>query len=134
MHEWALAEAVIKTTLGKIREENIKRILEIRITVGELQQIDLDIFKFSLKELSKGTPLENANFKISIERAVFKCLNCGFKWEFSPSHLKEHEAEAIHFIPELAHSFVKCPNCNSVDFEVIKGRGVWIEGIILERK
>ena len=42
-------------------------------------------------------------------------------------------AEAIHFVPELAHAFMRCPDCGSPDFEVAAGRGVAISGIEGER-
>ena len=32
-------------------------------------------------------------------------------------------------VPELAHIFVKCPRCKSPDFEVVKGRSIWIESV-----
>ncbi len=37
--------------------------------------------------------------------------------------------ESIHFIPEVAHTYIKCPKCGSPDFEIIKGRGIWLEKI-----
>ena len=43
--------------------------------------------------------------------------------------LSEEQSEAIHFIPEVAHVYIRCPECESPDFEFVKGRGVWIESI-----
>ncbi len=43
--------------------------------------------------------------------------------------LDGEQLESIHFIPELAHAFMACPGCDSPDFEVIQGRGVWIEAV-----
>ena len=40
-----------------------------------------------------------------------------------------NEREAIHFVPESAHAFLRCPACKSPDFEISKGRGVWVERI-----
>jgi hydrogenase nickel incorporation protein HypA/HybF len=42
----------------------------------------------------------------------------------------ENVQENIHFIPEVAHVYVKCPRCESPDFEVLKGRGVWINKVM----
>jgi hydrogenase nickel incorporation protein HypA/HybF len=42
------------------------------------------------------------------------------------------EAEAVHFIPELAHAFLQCPSCGSPDFEMLAGRGVSIGSIEAE--
>ena len=41
----------------------------------------------------------------------------------------EDVREAIHFVPEIAHTYIKCPKCGSPDFEVVQGRGVWLESI-----
>jgi hydrogenase nickel incorporation protein HypA/HybF len=43
--------------------------------------------------------------------------------------VSEDTAEAIHFVPEVAHTYIKCPSCGSPDFEIVEGRGVWLENI-----
>jgi hydrogenase nickel incorporation protein HypA/HybF len=43
--------------------------------------------------------------------------------------LSSEVAEAIHFIPEIAHTYMRCPRCHSPDFEVIAGRGVWVAAL-----
>jgi len=48
---------------------------------------------------------------------------------FKKKELNEDASEAIHFIPEIAHTYIKCPKCRSPDFEVLQGRGVWLESI-----
>jgi hydrogenase nickel incorporation protein HypA/HybF len=42
------------------------------------------------------------------------------------------EREAVHFLPEAAHAYLRCPRCGSVDFDVAAGRGVSIVSIELE--
>jgi len=56
---------------------------------------------------------------------------CGHQWSYSDStkRLDEEEAEFIHFIPEVAHAYLRCPKCKSPDFEITKGRGVWVSSI-----
>ena len=34
------------------------------------------------------------------------------------------------FLPEMAHTYLKCPKCKSPDFDIIAGRGVYIKNII----
>ncbi len=128
MHEWALAEAVIRTALALLEREKAKEILEVEVLIGELQQVDIDIFEMALNELKKETPMEKALITIKKEPARFKCRSCGTEWSLSEveDELSEEEVESIHFIPELAHAFIKCPNCGSPDFDVVQGRGVWI--------
>ena len=59
MHEWALAEAVIATVIEYSRKEGLEEVTKIKIKIGELQQIETEIFEFALNELTKaqGTSL-----------------------------------------------------------------------------
>ena len=44
----------------------------------------------------------------------------------------EQEREAIHFLPESAHAYLRCPGCGGPDFVLAAGRGVSIEAVELE--
>lgn len=128
MHEWALAEAVNSAAVEVGEKEGLKEITELNIRIGELQQIDPETFEFALSSL-RAPMLKNAKFNLKSVKAELKCRACEHKWDFSPEDLGKDASESIHFIPEVAHAYVKCPKCGSPDFEVTVGRGVWIESI-----
>ena len=75
--------------------------------------------------------LADASFELRAADAVFSCRVCAneFGLEDGLGKLAHDEREAIHFLPELAHTFLSCPSCDSSDFSVTSGRGVWIERI-----
>lgn len=133
MHEWALAESVLTAALDAAKKENLKTIKEITIQIGELQQIERDIFEFALEEIMKGQKglLKQTTIQIRTEDSNFVCNNCHHRWTFSSmkKKLKEEEGEAIHFIPEVALVHARCPKCGSPDFEISSGRGVSILSI-----
>ena len=133
MHEWALAEAVVSTALKVAEEEGLKEIVKVKVKLGELQQIDLEIFEYALKEISQPQrqAIRNAKIELEIEEAILKCRVCGREWSFSEAMkwLSEEEAESIHFLPEVAHVYIRCPECDSPDFECVKGRGLQIDSI-----
>jgi hydrogenase nickel incorporation protein HypA/HybF len=128
MHEWALAEAVVAAASEVAEKEHFKKVAEVRIKVGELQQVDSEIFRFALDQL-KTVKFKKAKFTVEPAKAVLQCRFCNNKWFFSKEKLDPNMAEAIHFVPEIAHTYVKCPRCGSPDFEVVEGRGVWLESI-----
>ena len=128
MHEWALAEAVIRTASQIAEREGLIEVTEVNVRLGEIQQVDLEVFKFALSQL-KTQELKKARFNIRRAEARFRCRACGCEWLFSADELDEEAREAVHFIPEAAHTFVRCPECGSRDFEFTSGRGVWIESI-----
>ena len=133
MHEWALAEAVVSAVSDMAEKEGFKTVSAINLKLGELQQIDPIIFKFALSQLVSGK-LKETQVNVTKTRARLKCRACGHKWPFSKNGLDESTKEAIHFVPEIAHAYVRCPLCSSPDFEVERGRGVWIQSVKGEKK
>ena len=123
-----MAEAVISAAFQIAEEEGLKNISEVNIGLGEFQQLELDIFRFALSQL-KTSIFRNAVFNIEVTGAQLKCKACGFIWSFKETKLDEETMEAIHFVPEVAHAYIKCLKCRSPDFEIISGRGVQIESI-----
>jgi len=133
MHEWALAESVVLTAEKFAKEQGFSEIKKITIKLGDLQQIDKNIFRFAIKEMfgTQRLLLKNAKIKFQSEKAFLKCRKCGNAWTFARNvkKLKASNLEAIHFVPEAAHAYMHCSRCNSADFEIVQGRGVWLDSI-----
>ena len=132
MHEWALAEAVISTVQRLYEENGGRRILAVKVLIGELQRIEMDVFSMGLQNLLSGHPFTAEVFHFETEKAAFRCQACEHEWllEKHPE-LGEEEMEAIHFLPEAAHVYMRCPSCGSPDFSLEKGRGVTIQSVDL---
>jgi hydrogenase nickel incorporation protein HypA/HybF len=128
MHEWALADAILVSANEIAEKEKLKEIKEVTIKVGELQQVEPDILRFALSQM-KTEIFKNAKFHILKAKSTLKCRVCGTAWQFNLKKIDKNTAEAIHFVPEAVHSYVKCPDCGSPDFEIVSGRGVWLENI-----
>jgi hydrogenase nickel incorporation protein HypA/HybF len=129
MHEWALAEAIILSVVEEAKKSR-KNVFNVEVIVGELQSVDLEVFKFALNELKTLAEQEQGvlikSLKIYRERAKFRCNRCGFEWELSNEKLSEDAKEAVHFVPEVIHTYLQCPRCKSHDFEIVSGRGVYM--------
>lgn len=123
-----MAEAVVAAASEVAEKEGMKKVTTVQIRVGELQQIEREIFEFALTELAKQR-FKDAKFTIKTAKAELKCRACGAKWHFRKNEVSEEVREAIHFVPEIAHAHIKCPKCGSPDFEITAGRGVWLERV-----
>ncbi|MFP3951983.1 MAG: hydrogenase nickel incorporation protein HypA [Candidatus Bathyarchaeia archaeon] len=128
MHEWALAEGIISTAQRLAEEEDLEEITEVNVAIGELQQVEHDIIEFALDQLRMEL-MKKTEFNLKSIPAKFRCRRCGEEWSFSSKGMNEEVSEAIHFVPEMAHVYIKCPGCGSPDFEVLEGRGMWLESI-----
>jgi hydrogenase nickel incorporation protein HypA/HybF len=132
MHEWALAEAVISTVERLYEENGRKRVLSVQVLIGELQRIEMEVFSMGLQNLLSESPFSYDVFHFETEKASFRCNACGSEWLLEEhAGLGEEELEAIHFLPEAAHVYMRCPACGSPDFVLERGRGVTIKTIDL---
>lgn len=133
MHEFALAQAVVDAALQAADKAGISRITKIAVHIGELQQMERESFAFALKEVMPATEARLADTVITIESepARLQCRPCQHAFSLDETQAPRHddELEAIHFIPELAHAFLRCPRCQSSDFEIIAGRGVTLQSV-----
>lgn len=120
MHEWALAESVVKT----VESNSILQNKKIKVIIGQLQNIDEKIFDFAIKEVMKQRNF-SFDFIIETKKVEFRCLNCKNIFGLNDIGLEDElEKENVHFIPEMIKAFAKCPKCMSMDFEITAGRGI----------
>ncbi|MEF8848218.1 MAG: hydrogenase nickel incorporation protein HypA [Candidatus Thermoplasmatota archaeon] len=134
MHEWALAESIISASVEAAEKEDLKKITVINVSLGELQQINREIFKKAVSDIidtKNSIILEEAKIKVKTEKTLLECNKCSYEWGFDEikKNLSDDDSESIHFIPEVAFVHTRCPNCGSPDFEITKGRGVTIPSI-----
>lgn len=138
MHEWALAEAVAVAAVRAAEREGIETITELRVTLGELQSLEQDIFEFGLRELLAHRASVSADLRVTFrcEPARFHCRACGSDWSLSApdNALPPDQREAIHFLPEIARAYLKCPRCGSPDFAVTAGRGITAVSVVGVRR
>ncbi|MEM2250695.1 MAG: hydrogenase nickel incorporation protein HypA [Candidatus Hadarchaeales archaeon] len=130
MHEWAIAEGIVATVL---KSSGGKKVKKVKLQVGELQQIDLEILEFAVKEISKiEQGKEIAEIDVEIERTEFECHECHKRWRLHLSRSNTEIAELVHFLPESSKIHLRCPHCGSSDFEISGGRGVCIESFVIQ--
>ncbi len=133
MHEWALAESIVMATVEEAQKAKLKTITQVTVNIGELQQIEQEIFLFALHELSKSQKprIQKDAFVLKTDKSSLTCKSCGKHWKYSDmkKKLNTTESESIHFIPEIVFVHTRCPHCKSPDFEITKGRGVTLSSI-----
>jgi hydrogenase nickel incorporation protein HypA/HybF len=130
MHEWALSDSIASAARDVAEKENLKRVDEVTVVLGEVQNIAAKIFADIFDDVKKNyKSVENAKLIIEEEPARFTCLNCGNIFGLERKKLDHETSEAIHFLPETAKLYIKCLRCGSTDFKITQGRGVFIKEI-----
>jgi hydrogenase nickel incorporation protein HypA/HybF len=130
MHELALAGAVIDTAE---RHAGGRRIMLVRLRLGELRQVVPDSLAFYFEHVARGTLCEGAALEHEVVPAMLGCTSCDAIWELS-STPGSHPATWDRTPPAGAGprlSF-RCPQCGSGDVGIRSGNEFEVESIEVE--
>lgn len=104
--------------------EGVNHVKKLLIRIGKLQSIDLEVLGFALKELMGEKNLTVDHVEFEEVDPMLRCNRCGYEWIVNMDNLEHDVREAIHFLPEAIHVYLKCSRCGSKDFTIASGRGV----------
>jgi len=113
MHELSLAQSIINIVEEEFKKASAKKITEINLKIGKMAGVSIDSLLFGFEISVEDTPLKDA--KITINEVPILCLCKDCNKEFSPR----------------SYIFV-CSHCKSNNFEILQGRELEIENIIVE--
>ena len=114
-------QGVIEAIMNELGKMKYKRVLRVKLEVGELSFLSHEALKFAFEVMVENTPLEGAELVINEKKAVVECTTCGYK-----GPIAVEESEKYH-LPSYIPLFF-CPKCNG-QVNVIEGRDCIIESI-----
>ena len=133
MHEYSIAYGIVESAAEYARTMG-RRLVGVKIAVGELSGIDAGLLERLLRDVSERVfGLEGVSFEVVEARTRIVCGRCGREMGADEilRGLAGEAMESIHFIPELISSFAECPGCGGRDLRIASGRGVEIIGVEL---
>ena len=77
MHELSLVEAMMSSVAESAAENNITRVVRIKIVVGKLNLAQPELLRFAFNALQAGTVFEGATLEIEERPLVTRCQKCG---------------------------------------------------------
>jgi hydrogenase nickel incorporation protein HypA/HybF len=113
MHELAVTESLLKTSLQYAEKANAKRITDLHIIIGEFASMVDDSIQFYWEIIAKDTIAEQATLHFQRIPAELQCMTC-----FEKYHPTDRE--------------LICPKCNCVGAKIIKGEEFSLEAIDVE--
>ena len=113
MHELAIAQNIIGIVERAAREEGFRRVLEIRLKIGEYSGLVPDCLQEFFPLAARDSRAEGAALVIETQPALFRCDACG------------HEGEADR-------KNACCPRCRSSAIRMIRGREFYVENLKVE--
>ena len=114
MHELAITENIIKIASEEAEKHRVKKVMEIRIEVGELTGLIPACIQHYFDIVSKGTPVEGAKLVVKKLPISIRCSICGNEEEITKS---------------ISYS---CSKCDSYDIKIIGGNEFLIQSLEVE--
>lgn len=113
VHEMSLMGGVFEVMEKALSNHEVKRVLQVKLKVGELTNAEPDALLMAFEAFSKDTLCEGA--ELIVERVPLRgcCRNCH----------QEFTVKTMVFI---------CPNCGDTGIEVIHGEELLIESLEVE--
>jgi hydrogenase nickel incorporation protein HypA/HybF len=112
MHEFSISSEIVNSVLSTVAKNKGKKVLSVQLEVGELTHLNIEQVTFWIHELFKGSIAEGAKVKVKTIKAQIYCKDCGYKGGIR----SDQEDSFRHLIPQT------CPQCNSFQIKVGKGR------------
>lgn len=112
MHEFSIAEAIVRTSEEVLRANGGGRAEKVHLRIGELRQVVPDALTFAFDILKEDTLLANASLEWETVPAQVRCRSCGT--EYHPRDV-----------------FWECPSCGAIGAEVVAGEELEIVSITL---
>lgn len=110
MHEMGITQGILAASIEAAENAGATRITEIRITIGDLTEIQTFALDFAFESLSPGTMAEGAKLTVTELSPRSKCRSCG----------NEYDHDRFEML---------CPQCGSMDVELLQGRELRIDSI-----
>lgn len=113
MHEMSIMGGVFEAIEQTLSQHEAKRVLQVKLKVGELTNAEPDALNMAFEAYSKDTLCEGAELIVERVPVHGRCRNCQY----------EFRVETMFFL---------CPNCQDTSIEVIQGEELLLESLEVE--
>jgi hydrogenase nickel incorporation protein HypA/HybF len=110
MHEMGITQGILSAAFEAAEKAGADRIVEIRISVGELTEVQDFALQFAFESLTPGTIAEGATLAVTHVGARSHCNACGIDYD--------HDRFTM-----------VCPECGAFDVALLTGRELQIDSI-----
>jgi hydrogenase nickel incorporation protein HypA/HybF len=119
MHELSVASAVVEKVLEFVSAHSVKKVLAVRLAIGELSHIEAEQLRFCYVAITEQTPIQDSVLEIETVEAVVQCERCRYRGR--PKYWDD--ALSVGPIPTM-----QCPNCGAA-VEIAEGNDCAIKSI-----
>ncbi|ABB15354.1 hydrogenase maturation nickel metallochaperone HypA [Carboxydothermus hydrogenoformans] len=113
MHEMAIVDSLFQIIDAKVKEHQIKKILKVKLKVGEMTVVEPMTLTACFKVYAQNTVAEGAELVIERVPLMGKCRECNHVFGISNFNFQ-------------------CPQCENRAVDIVAGRELYIENLEVE--
>lgn len=113
VHEMSLMGGVFEVIEKTLSQHEVKRVLQVKLKVGELTNAVPDALQMAFEAFSQGTACEGAELIVERVPVIGYCPGCH----------QEFDVNTMIFL---------CPTCGNSKIEVLQGEELLIESLEVE--
>ena len=132
MHEAFIARRIVDAIERIAEEKGAERVLAVRLIIGQLRLLNLDVLRHAFEIFAQGTKAEGAKLEVEVVPAELRCARCGHRWRLDPSELGQEALTIAHMYPDVVARLLTCPACGSGDVEILCGEELAIGEVTLK--
>ena len=110
MHEQSIVASLLSIAVVDAKKDKARRIISIKLVVGELTGVEKDAVSFYFGFMAKNTIAAGASLEFNYKKAQLRCRDCDI------------------IFPRDKLEF-NCPECNKKAIEIVGGRELYIESM-----
>ena len=110
MHEQSIVASLLSMALEDAEKNSARRIVSIKLVVGELTGVEKDAVVFYFGFMAKNTIASGASLEFDYTKAQLRCRDCDIIFP----------REQLEF---------NCPECGKKAVEIVGGRELYIESM-----
>lgn len=103
----------MEAVIPEAEKHGAKKILDIRLNIGELAGIVPECIEEYFSILSRGTIAEGATITVRKTPVKIECPDCGYSGI-------------------IKRGCFRCPSCDGIDFKVVSGKEYFVDSIEAE--
>jgi hydrogenase nickel incorporation protein HypA/HybF len=119
MHELSIASAVVDSVLEYLDAHEVKKVMMVRLAVGELSHVEAEQLRFCYMAITQETAMENSTLEIESVPAIVECRHCSYHGR------PKYWADAISAAPIAT---LECPTCGGA-VEPVEGNDCAIKTV-----
>lgn len=113
MHEYSIVQSLLDSCEENARANNATKVTKVVVKIGVLSGVEPDLLQTAFETFKEGTICEDSEFIMNIQPILIRCRSC---------------SEDLTLIK---HQFT-CPNCESIEIDILDGEEMYLMQLELE--